>query len=65
MAKVTFVYEGGDDDFEHGRVIEYTFGKSEIHDGMTWDKMCEHFDFFLKSIGYVYEGNVTIVKDDY
>ena len=67
MSKITFIYEAVDDQYEHGKKVEYSFGKTELTngiDGMTWDTVCDHFDYFLKSIGYVYEGSVTVIKDE-
>jgi hypothetical protein len=40
--------------------VEFTF-----ENGLTIDQMLEQFEFFLKSIGYVFDGYFELVDDDY
>lgn len=64
MSKITFVYEGLADEYENGKKIEYSFGDSERDLGLTTYDMCDHFEYFLKAIGYHFKGKVLIEEEE-
>lgn len=58
MTQYKFISIGDEaDEFGPGINVEHT-----ITGEQTWDELVEHFDRFLKAVGFIYEGELQMVK---
>ncbi len=58
MSRITLIAKDSNDEFGKDRKIEITF------EAITLPDVIEEFEYFLKSIGYVFTGKLDIVEDD-
>lgn len=57
--KYTLIKESRNNEDNYGSRVEYQF------EGLTLSDMLEHYQNFLKGCGYIFEGELDIVTDEY
>ena len=55
MGMYSFSYQGLDDEFEHGKIIDTNFGSLDKDNGITIDEVVDMFSDYLRAIGYVFD----------
>jgi len=62
MGLYNFTYCGLNDQYEHRKNIDISFGSEFADDGITIDECVEMFADYLRAIGYVFK-NIEVIKE--